>query len=247
MDALLTSGCQYLSGVNDLEIVTPNGPDWSCLGRPSTQPRPNTVTYEGAARNLAGNAILQEVTIRFCASSAVSDCGVPLLSVSTTNGIVRFTVDAAFNGYLELESPGMMPGIIELSRAIGEMRELPELRMVDALTMNLFASNMGAEINPSDGHALFWVDDCAGHRAPGVTVNATGGLATDTAQYYVVDKKLPVGSMAETDASGGGGFINIPPNIVAFEARRAATKELISTFSGRIRAGQVTFMMVEPD
>jgi hypothetical protein len=244
---LLSIGCQYVSGVNDLEIVTSieAAPDWSCLGHSSNADVSGSRSYARNVLNLATDEIISDAVVRLCESHDV-DCQDPLPGVETTNGTVRFTVDASFNGYLELESPEMLPGRIELSRPIGKMHELPDPRMVDPVTLNRFAAVMGVAVNPAYGHALFWVNDCANHRAPGVAVEALGELTPDTDQYYVVDKR-PSNSLDRTEDAGGGGFINLPETFMTFRARRAETLELISTFPGRIRAGRVTFMMIEPD
>lgn len=244
---LLSSGCQYLSGVNDLEIVTSTevAPDWSCLGRSSNSNFSGARSYERKILNLANDEIVSDAVVRLCETNDV-DCKDPLPGVETTDGTVRFTVDVSFNGYLELESPEMLPGRVELSRPIGAMHELPDPRMVDPVTLNRFAAIMDVEVNPAYGHALFWVNDCASRRAPGVAVEALGQLAQETEQYYVVDKR-PSNTLDRTEDAGGGGFINLPETLMTFKARRAETLELISTFPGRIRAGHVTFMMIEPD
>ncbi|HEY5962209.1 MAG TPA: hypothetical protein VIV60_36885 [Polyangiaceae bacterium] len=247
---LLLNGCQYVSGVAELNIgadkvaATP----WDCLGvgkRDDPKPRP-TVEYVGSVWNISGTSVLADVVLRLCQTTDES-CSAPVLSVASVDSVIRFTVDSSFAGYVELESPGMMPAVVELSRPIGSMRTLPEFRMLDVFTLELFALNMGKRIDASLGHALYWTEDCSGSRAPGVSVKALGDLTDETAQYYVVDRKLPSASVTMTDASGGGGFINLPITYVTFEAFRADTKQTISTFPGRIRPGQVTFMVVEPD
>jgi hypothetical protein len=141
----------------------------------------------------------------------------------------------------------MVPALIELSRPIGAMRALSELRMVDAPTLDAFATQLGSTVDPALGHALFWAQDCAGQRAPGVSVEALGELSPSTRSYYVVDFKLPSDSVDQTDISGGGGFIDLPAKGTTFDARRATTHELISRLPGRIRPGTVTFLPIEPD
>jgi hypothetical protein len=244
---LLLCGCQYVSGANDLEIAEPSvGPDWICLGQSTPRVVSGTVSYEGPVRDLATFRILDDVVVRFC-QSGDEPCASPVLTVTPINGSIAFTIDATFDGYVELESPGMVPALIELSRPIGAMRTLSELRMVDAATLGAFANQLNASVDAALGHALFWAQDCAGQRAPGVSVEALGELSPSARSYYVVDFKLPSDTVDQTDVSGGGGFINLPAKGMTFDARRASTGELISRLPGRIRPGQVTFLPIEPD
>lgn len=245
---LLLCGCQYVSGVSDLEIVEPAsaGPDWSCLGQSTPRTVSGTVSYEGPVRDLATFRILDDVVVRFC-QSGDEPCASPVLSATATNGIVSFSIEASFDGYIELESPGMVPALIELSRPIGAMRTLTELRMVDAATLDAFATQLNASVDAALGHALFWAQDCAGQRASGVSVEALGELSPSTRNYYVVDFKLPSDAVDQTDVSGGGGFINLPAKGMTFDARRSSSQALVSRFPGRIRPGQVTFLAIEPD
>lgn len=244
-------GCQYVSGVHELEIAPAStgakkGPDWSCLQDALAKAVSGPIAYEGQVRNVPGTQIIRDVTARLC-DTADADCEHPLESALAPDGLVRFSIDPTFNGYLELESPGQMQAVVELSRPIGAMRVLPELRMLDARTLGLFAASMDATINQDDGHLLFWVEDCLGKRASGVRVEATGELSPETRNYYVLDQKLPSATMQQTDASGGGGIINLPRDVTTFNAYRADTGQLISKFPARIRPGQVTFVAIEPD
>lgn len=244
-------GCQYVSGANELEIktVAAQGVDWSCLG---TERVAGTVSgpldYKGFVRNVAGTKVIEQVKLRFCdTADDVCDDTSALKVVTVTDGSLEFTIDRAFNGYVELESDGMLPGIVELSRRLGEMRTVPEFRMLDLTTLSVFAQSMGASIEDGTGHALFWAEDCAGKRAPGVSVTALSGLNAATRSYYVLDQKLPSDSVHETDSSGGGGIVNLTPGVLSFNAKVAGFDEPYSTFGGRIRPGVLTFMVIEPD
>ena len=249
---LQSSGCQYVSGVNDLEFSSPSAvaqTDWSCLGHPSTSSPTGTVNYTGTIQSLADNSVVADAEFRLCESTD-DPCTNPLPIESLQDGVVQFSVDASFQGYVELSSPEMMPGVVELTHPIGKMRVLPELRMVDPATLNHFADLMGFTINDTEGHLLYFTEDCSGQRVPGVSVtpeDAAKDTASDTASYYVIGFKLPSDSVDQTDFSGAGGFINLPPKFVTFEANRADTGALVSQFAARVRAGQVTFAVVEPD
>jgi hypothetical protein len=249
--AVMSAGCQIVSGVNDLEIRASSGPDWSCLAARKPPPPQELVSYSGVVRRLGNNQPVLDAIARLCHPDD-EPCAEPVLPpVVARDGLLEFEVAGSFNGYIELTSAALMPGLVELSRGIGQMRALPEFRMVEPETMQLFAAKMMAEIEPGLGHALFWVEDCQGARAPGVSVEvqlaAPAELPETSRAYYVIDTRLPSTAVHETDASGAGGFINLPTTFITFSAFRAADHAHISTFSARIRAGEVTFFIVEPD
>ncbi len=250
--ACVLGGCQYVSGVTELEIAdrpVVTGP-WDCLGQPTPVPT-GTVEYAQPVRNLTNGSIPADVVVEVCDSSALA-CVRPLLTTTPVDGVVRLSFPADFIGYLQLDSQEVMPAIVEMTRPIGAMRVLPELRMVDTNTMKAFAAMMGVTIDETRGHALFWAIDCRGNRTAGVSVTA-GSADASTKRYYVLDTKLPSVSVDRTDSSGGGGFINLPIDVttdetfVTFDATRADTGARISQFSARIRAGHVTYFQIEPD
>lgn len=243
--------CQYLSGASDLEIqaAAVQGVDWNCLGKERIAGSVSgSLDYKGSVRNVAGTKVIERVKLRFCdTADDVCDDASAFKVVTVTDGNLEFSIDRSFNGYIELESDGLLPGIVELSRRLGEMRTVPEFRMLDLATLSVFAQNMGASIEEGTGHALFWAEDCAGKRAPGVSVSALSGLNAATRGYYVLDQKLPSDSVNETDSSGGGGLINLTPGVLSFKAKVAGFDVPYSTFGGRIRPGELTFMVIEPD
>lgn len=248
---LFLVGCQYVSGAHELEIQSKpaKGADFDCLdGAEPPKAVTGTLDYVGMVRNVSATRVIEHVKLRFC-ETTVDDCDDTSASmvVEVTDGKLRFTIDRSFNGYIELESEGYMPGIVELSRRLGEMRTVPEFRMVEIGTLTMFANYMNASIDPNCGHALFWAEDCAGDRAPGISVVAMSGTNDATAQYYVLDQKLPSANTNMTDASGGGGIINLSPGVLSFQAFVAGRAKPYSTFGGRIRKGQLTFMVIEPD
>jgi hypothetical protein len=245
-------GCQYVSGAAELEIVdqpTDAGP-WGCVGhRPPALT--GTVNYAQPIRNLADDSIPAGVVVKVCGSADLT-CSDPLVTTVPVDGTVTFTVPADFIGYLELDGPLLMPTIVELTRPIGAMRVMPELRVVGVQTFTAFAALMHVQVDATRGHALFWAVDCQGNRAAGISAEALGADSS-TQKYYVLDGKLPSLSVDRTDSYGGGGFVNLPilasenETFETFRAFRAETGARISEFSARIRAGHVTCFQIEPD
>ncbi|MFZ5890093.1 MAG: hypothetical protein ACOY0T_03415 [Myxococcota bacterium] len=247
------SACQYVSEVNELTFAAAPSGDWSCLKSTQSQTPPLSLHYAGAVTRIASNTPISNVTARLCKTDD-DDCVDSIIpELESPDGFFEFDVPGAFNGYIELESPAMLPAIVEVWRPIGLMRVLPELKMLDATTLNAFAARMSAEIDPTLGHALFWTEDCSGARASGVTVKPLEGPAGTAAQlapnshaYYAVAGRLPSVSVDRTDFSGGGGFINLPPTYWTFVAYRAEDQAPIARFAARIRPGHTTLFIVEP-
>jgi hypothetical protein len=248
-------GCQYVSKVSDLEIERSTLPDWSCLDSPKERADTTLVKYVGPVRQVLTDEPVLNVDARLCRSDSSDGCSqLATPPIHASDGIVHFEVPGTFNGYIELESPGMMPAVIELWRPVGLMRLLPELKMIQPEMLSFFASKQGATIDFTLGHALFWVEDCKGQRASGVRVHALESkddsgpkLLPNTRGYYAVGGRVATLGVDQTDDSGSGGIVNLPINDWTFEARRAVDDRVIARLGARIRPGQTTFFVVEPD
>lgn len=257
--ALACLGCERLSNVDHLRIVEPPDADdeWACLSSRQPADLPDTVRYRGAVSFVPSNEPVMDVVVRLCETTDDADgrCSKPVLDpIHSPDGAIEFEVAGTFNGYIELTSPNAVPTVVELWRPIGRMRVLPELKMLKPETLSAFAAVMKTAIEPDLGHAMFWIENCSGERAAGGRVEVIDNddqqaaqLAPSTVGYYAVDGRLPSVSVGETDASGGGGIVNLPPFFWTFEGLVAADSRRITRFAARIRAGQITTFVVEPD
>jgi hypothetical protein len=253
---LLCSACQFVSNVNDLEIHEdpPIDVGWNCLGVPDQRATPTVVKYDGSVSLVPNGELVENAVLRVCKGDD-DTCADPLVPpIYSPDGHVTFEVPGGFNGYLELESPTAMPGRVEMVRPIGRMRLLPELKVIKRETFAAFATAGKVAIDPDLGHVMFWVEDCGGQRASGVAIRVIEGpegnaaqLSPKTAAYYAVASRLPSIGLGQTDSTGGGGIINLPPVFWTFEAYLVADQRHIATVAARIRPGQVTVFVVEPD
>lgn len=245
--ALSSAACGYVSGASELEIIDepPEDPAFACVGEGAPLLHSEPLNVSAPVRNLATNQLLERVVGRFCEGEP---CLAPVAEVEAVDGVLTFPpIDPSFRGYLELESPGMMPAVVELLRPIGAMRNFPELRMISALALKAYASSLMETVHDELGQALFWVEDCTSAPAPGVTVETLDAVLPSTRSYYVVNFELPSPSIDRTQESGGGGFINLPTGFPRFAARRATDQRTLATFAARVRPGTVTFFVVEPE
>jgi hypothetical protein len=257
--ALLCLSCEQLSNVDDLDIVEQNEPEseWGCLDTPASTVTPGPVHYRGAVTFVPSNEPVPDVVVRLCenADDADQSCSRPVLPpIHSPDGRVEFDVAGTFNGYIELTSPNAVPTVVEIWRPLGRMRVLPELKMIKPETLGAFATIMQVGIDPALGHAMFWVENCLGQRASGGRLKViesdqqqAAQLSPRTIGYYAVDGRLPSVSVDETDGSGGGGVINLPPTFWTFEGLLGSEERPITRFAARIRAGQITTFIVEPE
>jgi hypothetical protein len=252
---LFCAGCQYVSGVDDLKIQSDVADSaWGCLDTRDSRVAPASKAYADFVTLVPNGATVENVVARVCANDDAT-CAEPLLPpIHAPDGRVEFEVAGNFNGYIELESPDTLPGVVELWRPIGQMRVLPEMKVIRAETLQAFAVVSQVTVEPELGHAMFWAENCLGERAAGVVVRPVEGepgspnqLVPGTHAYYAVDGRLPSVSVGATDASGAGGVINLRPTYWTFEASLAADHRHVATFAARIRPGQVTVFIVEPD
>ena len=245
--SLSSLACGYVSGASELEIVDASAEEqaWGCIGEGAPLLTTDPVAFSAPVRNLASNKLLDDVVGRICEGEP---CTSPLAEARAVDGVLTFPpVDPSFRGYLELESPGMMPAVVELLHPIGAMRKFTELRMLATLALKAYSSSLQAEVDEELGQALFWVQNCSGEPAPGVTVDLLDAGLPNTGSYYVVNFELPSPSIVETQESGGGGFVNLPPGFPRFAARRASDQRTIATFAARVRSRTVTFFVIEPE
>ena len=237
-------GCSY--GADDLHIQPESGPDWSCVGQGAPLRSTDAIDLELRVRNLPSNELLQNVTGTACADIS---CTPPVAVAEGVNGVLHFPqMDPMFRGSIELRSPEQMSAIVDLLRPIGAMRELPELRMLTKMAFEKYAEvGSGKTLDQTLGHALFWVVDCAGKRAPGVSFVPVDKVAPNTQGYYASDMELPSINLDRTKEHGGGGMINLPPGFPQFRAVLAEDQTVIAEFPTLIIADTITFFLIEPE
>ena len=236
-------GCSY--GADDIRI-TESGADWSCLGKGSPLRTTELIDLELPVRNLPSRQLLKQVTGSVCADVS---CSPPLAVAEGIDGVLHFPqMDPMFRGSIELRSPDQMSAIVDLLRPIGAMRELPELRMLSKSNLETYAYiGAMATLDVTLGHALFWVVDCAGKRAAGISLESFDKVLPNTQSYYASDIELPSITLDRTEENGGGGIINLPVGFPRFRAVRAADGAVIADFPTQIKADTTTFFLIEPE
>jgi hypothetical protein len=231
------------------ECVAPSGP-FACLASPPALP-----VADGSTLNIT-MTFVDEVTftpygavsVRPCPKLDVT-CAKPLSAAVTSgnDGVASLTLPKAFDGYLEINSSKTMPALWYFSPLPTTERNY-NVGLLTPASFQTIAQAAGATIDPNAGHSFNIALDCTenyGTYAKGVSFTAdqhTGG----TRLFYLING-LPSTSADQTDASGIGGFANLPPGIVTVTASVAATGQRSGSVSGLIRAGVITYAPIAPN
>ena len=89
-------------------------------------------------------------------------------------------------------------------------------------------------------------EDCGGARVAGASFTASAfDTAGGTRGFYTLNG-IPSPTASMTDASGDGGFINLPQGFTTIAATQASTGRKIGQSNVIVRAGFITYASVKP-
>ena len=97
---------------------------------------------------------------------------------------------------------------------------------------------------PDRGDLIVRAYDCLGQTAEGVVFSSLEG-DDSTVPFYMI-KGIPSTKQSQTDDSGRGGLLNLPPGSVTLTGRVAATGQEVGTLSVFARAGELTYTALVP-
>ncbi len=220
--------------------------DWSCLGHvtaptatPSAMPVHWTIVDFVTGRPLMG------VTVKACSVADVM-CATPL-TMGTTDamGAVALTFPRLadrFNGVMEMTGGGTYP-----TRAYGvrfAADNTSSLQVPTAMEATLLANIAGADLDPTRGSVIFDVHDCMGAHAAGASV-VVSTVDTHSQRMYIRGA-LPDTTATDTDASGIGGYLNVPAGATMLNATVASGGAHIGTYNADVRAGYLQIVVAFP-
>jgi hypothetical protein len=221
-------------------------PIWGCLGNVEfTKPAPGTYTVTIHIRDLVNGGLIPGSTGRLCERPDTS-CKAPISGEIPANpiGDLLLPVRSGFDGYVELQAPGRMPGLYFIYPPVDANREIPLVPLIEtALVESLAEANM-KHLVPDRGHVLLGGYDCAHTPAEGIKLS-TDDADDQTAGFYVLNNLPKIGAPF-SDASGRGGFINLKEGIISITANVAADNRKIATVSMFVRPGSMTFTSIVP-
>ena len=189
----------------------PPPPDWTCLSNPPPSPAPaGTFKVRTRVTNIVGSGPLMGVTVKVCAGITDPQCETPQHPpvVSGENGNVELTVNANFAGFAELTFPNFATTLFFFNPPVRADMEIASMQMVENRFLPILTGLVDAP--PKEGHGIVLLNvlNCLGVGAAGVTFSTTAA-SEDTVTFYARGS-APVKELTETEASGYGGFVNVP-------------------------------------
>jgi len=221
--------------------------EWSCIGEvqwPAIGSVP--VTLRLMVIDVLTSAPPQDLEVDLCPKLDV-DCvnPSPASAKTTADGFLEVTVNAGFDGYLQLKSPTITTSLFFPTRPVFEDTVIPGMMpVVSPEGFDGIAQAIGTVRDPAMGHTFAMAANCDEQPAAGVRFEVSDQNAK-TARYYMVNN-APVATENATDAAGNGGFLNLDPGfarITGFVAESGAT---VGEASFVVRAGAVTYPRIIP-
>jgi hypothetical protein len=225
-------------------VCTPD-PAWSCLGAVSwPPPKVARVTVTVQFRDIVTNDPLTGVAVNICRKFDY-DCAQPIAAGlhPPESGDLAFQVDAGFDGFLEMNMAGSLPGLFFFYPPVNEDRVIVGLPLLSPALLGQVSALSGKAYKPEKGVALVGAMDCRNLPAQGVHIWSTDA-DMDTTAFYVI-KKIPSSTAMVTDISGEGGLINLKPGSVALTGTLQDGRS-IGTVTVVVRPMGITYTSVVP-
>jgi hypothetical protein len=164
--------------------------------------------------------------------------------VSDDDGVLTFDVTSTFNGYVSLSRSDILPGLYFFNPQVDRDRDTSSVALVTPAQASGLTAVFGGQQQPDRGLILLTTFDCSGTAATGVSFSSENGDPS-TVLFYIVGG-LPNAKETATDATGYGGFTNMPPGTVVVRGTLAATGEEVGTISLLSKAGAITYSRIMP-
>jgi hypothetical protein len=111
--------------------------------------------------------------------------------------------------------------------------------IVTTSQLNFLLKQIEATADPELGHIFGLTVDCTGAPAEGVSINAANRVGK-TVPFYYAGGGTPTIAATQTDATGFGGFVNIPAGVVDVTLIRVATGQVIGKYPVFVRKASAT-------
>jgi hypothetical protein len=126
---------------------------------------------------------------------------------------------------------------------IADTAEPLRLSLLSSAAQPSLAIASGGSFDPTTGSVVVTGFDCDGGRAPGVSYDMRQH-ADAVSQWYMANGILTA-SVSETDATGMGGFVGVPPGFADVEAYNA-DNERIGAVGVQVSAGTISYASLVP-
>jgi hypothetical protein len=240
-------GAEYATAVCvDSMCTVPVATPWSCLSsvtKPS--PKDSNVTATLNLKDLITSQPIAGVNARVCRKLDVT-CENPIATglVSDAAGKVIVEVASGFDGYVELKLANAIPGSYFFNPPLYISREIPFVPILLVEELLSVSGAMGTQLMPDHGQVMVAAHDCSDGYSAGIAFSSVNGDASTTPFYMI--KGVPNTKTTETDSSGFGGLLNIPPGTVNLVGKVVETGQIMSSISLLVRAGEIAYSGVSP-
>jgi hypothetical protein len=254
----LALGCSSFDGGSDmlvtgaLEPASPGAPSsdsaWSCLGpsritAPPAMAAQGRVLYSMQLVDITTRRLALEVRTRACTIADV-ECADPVTPWLTPDdqGWVDLTLFEGFVGYFEVDAEGLVPGLIFPGETINVSTTLNyPVFVLTASSFVALAGSIGLAQDPALGAIAIRSFNCEGVTASDVALSTAA--AGDG--WYFADG-LPSATATKTGSEGYGGFINVPPGVVAVDALAPTGSSVSGERTLVVRTGWFSLLYLWP-
>jgi hypothetical protein len=226
---------------------------WSCLDRVEWPESESTTATVGVTfMDLVNFRAVAGVRARFCGKFDPT-CTEGVIAgteglVSDDNGIVQAELPVPFDGFVMFEGPfgesPKVPGSYFFYPPVTRSRVVPPIPLMAQEVLDVLAEQAGQPVDPGDGHVMLAAYNCASQVTAGVRLSSDR-FDVDTRAFYVV-QRVPTTTALETDESGWGGLINVPPGATQVSGTLSRGSRHIGTASLNVTAGRVTYTALVP-
>ena len=223
-------------------------PQWSC----SSGPVNPAVGYKLSMhlQDAVSMEALPGVVAQLCRKLDVN-CDKPVGSSVTADamGNVHMSIEAGFDGYVQLTDPKIAPALYFLTAPASGDLDLPIVPLASpfAATGIVLSSSAGTTSWLSDrGLVLLNAFDCQGATAANISFSVGGTHDPSSFIFYLVGT-LPSANATATDSTGYGGLVNVPVGVSTITATLAPSGVQVSKLSVLVRAGYISYSKVTPN
>ena len=241
------------------------GNDWSCIGHVTlSPPAKTTLMWKLWPSDMIGNDMFPDLPVQVCgANDAKCVSPVAMGTTDPTTGYATLSVPAGqngFDGFWQSQPTGAHTTLNFSNIPIRNDVQIDQRQEWDANAIRNALGPAGVQWDTTKAIVLFRVQDCnSGHlhqdtvpTVPQSTAALGTGVSVTIAPSAsgIVSGYFQGGMLAtttkQTDASGQGGFVDVPEGSVTLTAKVVATGQTIVTAQVYARAGSVTDTVLAP-
>lgn len=241
VDAL--SGCYQACGA-----PCPFGHDFRCASAFTWQTGHAVVEHVVGFSKFPNKQPAVGLTVSACDVNDCESCTFPIATTTTdAQGEARLTLAVGvlgFRGCLYVTGPGYLTNLYYFGRPITRPEGNFHISIGEASLLTLVEKGLGIPVDPERGHVGVDIWDCLFEHARGISFTLSTADAATT-PYYSVGSQVSLTATA-TDASGNGGFLNVPPGDFVVTARDE-TGKLVAQGKGRALAHAITGVSLFPE